>query len=101
MTIRVEWEAPTKHTSGRPAAAGDLVGYVLSMRVEGAPDFTDIAEPAAEATSIDIDVSDPGLYQFELRARSSNGEVSAPGSAVVVIADDTPLEAPVVSARIL
>ncbi len=101
MTIRLTWSAPTKHTSGRPAAAGDLTGYVLRMKVDGAPSFTQIATPAATATQFDVDVSDPGTYSFELVAGSSNGKTSAPATGGTTIADSTPLEAPVLEVKLV
>lgn len=101
MTIRVEWTAPTTHTSGRPVGAGDLTGYILSMRVQGAPSFSEIGRPTAADVQFDVDVTDPGTYEFQLEALASNGTTSAPGTASVTIADTSPLAAPVVTARIV
>lgn len=94
MTIRCTWVAPTHHTSGRPIKAGALVGFELSMRVEGAPSFTLIAQPGPTVTSFDIDATDPGLYEFQLVAVGSNGTKSAPAAGSVTIADASALNAP-------
>lgn len=93
--IRCTWTAPTEHTSGRPAKPGALTGYTLRMKVDGAPSFTEIATPGPEVTSYEVDVNDPGTYEFELVAHSSNGRTSAPATGSVTIADSTPLRAPV------
>jgi hypothetical protein len=99
--IKCVWVAPTKHTSGRAVKAGDLTGFSLRMKVEGAPAFTEIAKPAATVTSFEVDANDPGTYQFELVALSSNGKTSAPATGSVTIVDTTPLEAPALTVSIV
>lgn len=99
--IRCTWTAPTEHTSGRPAKPGDLVGYMLRMRVDGAPSFTEIAAPGPQDTEYEIDVNDPGTYEFELVARSSNGRRSEAATGTVTIADETPLRAPVLEVHLV
>jgi hypothetical protein len=99
--IRCTWTAPTEHTSGRPAKPGDLVGYMLRMRVDGAPSFTEIAAPGPTDTSYEVDVSDPGTYEFELVARASNGSRSEAATGSVTINDSTPLRAPVLTVALV
>lgn len=94
MSIKCTWIAPTKHKSGRPGVPS---GYDLQMKVEGAPGFTSIAEPAADALEFIVDVTDPGLYEFRLFAKHANGTVSDAGTGSVTIADASPLEAPVLT----
>lgn len=99
--IRCTWTAPTEHTSGRPAKPGDLVGYSLFMKVDGAPTFTELAELGPTETQYEVDVSDPGTYEFQLVARSSNDKASAPATGSVTISDSTPLRAPVLTVALV
>lgn len=99
--IRVTWTTPTKFKSGRAAKAGDLAGYRLMMKVDGAPNFTEIARPAVAATQFEVDVNDPGTYSFQLFANSSNGKVSDPATGSVTIAETTALEAPVMTVAVV
>lgn len=99
--IRCTWTAPTKFKSGRTVKAGDITGYILRMKVDGAPSFTEIAKPAANATSFEVDVNDPGKYDFALAAVASNGKVSDAGTASVTIAETTALEAPVLTVAVV
>lgn len=101
MSIRCTWVAPAKHKSGRPAAAGMLVGYDLQMKVEGAPSFTSIAQPGANETEFTIDVTDPGLYEFRLFARAANETISDAGTGSIVIPDTSPLEAPALTVALV
>lgn len=94
MSIKCVWTVPTKYKSGRPAAPGAVVGYDLHMKVEGAPSYTSIATPGPEVLEYTIDVSDPGLYEFRIFAKASNGTVSEGGNGAVVIEDTSALEAP-------
>ncbi len=95
--IRVTWTGPTRHTSGSPIKPGELAGFTLKMKVDGAPTFTEIATLPAAATEFEIDVNDAGTYQFELVAEATNGKDSAPATGSVTITDETPLEAPALS----
>lgn len=99
--IRVTWIAPTKHTSGRPIKADELTGFVLRMKVDGAPEFTDVAEPQADETEFELDVNDPGTYEFELVALGKVAAMnSAPAKGSIAISDDTPLEAPTITVEL-
>ena len=95
MSIKCVWTAPTKHKSGRPAAPGDIAGYDLQMKVEGAPSYTSIAaDLSADELEFIVDVTDPGFYEFRIFAKGSNGTVSDPAHGAITIADGSALEAP-------
>ena len=94
MAIHLTWSTPTKHTSGRPVKAGALAGYELFMKVDGAPEFTSIADLDPEDTMFVLDVDDAGDYDFRLVALGTNGTRSAPATGSVSIADSSPIEMP-------
>lgn len=94
MSIKCKWKAPLKRQSGRALTTGEIASYELDMRVEGAPSFTTIAGPAAADTEYTIDVNDPGLYEFRLRALGNDGSKGAYATGQITIADTSAIEAP-------
>lgn len=94
MSIKITWVAPTTRRSGRPLDPNDIANYVLSMRVEGAPAFSEIARPLKSETSFSLDVSDPGLYQFSLSLVDTGGRVGTPATGQIVIPDTSLPNAP-------
>lgn len=94
-TINLSWKTPVVDSAGRPYnAIKQLDSYDLQMQVEGAPSFTSIAAPAANATSFAIDTDAPGSYSFQLFAIGKNGKRSAPAAGSVTIADNATPGAP-------
>jgi hypothetical protein len=86
--VHLAW-TPT-HTSGAPILPGDIVSYALGEQVAGAPSFTTIPGPVPPATTLDVTVTDPGTYNFQLVATDKVGTVSAPVTASVTIAAPPP-----------
>lgn len=97
MSIKLDWPTPTTRTSGRPLQPGDLVGYALNMKVDGAPSFTALNPPAATDTTYTVDVTDPGTYDFEMHAIDKNQRAGASWTGVITIEDTSPISAPVVT----
>jgi hypothetical protein len=64
------------------------------MRVEGAPDFTEIDLPGPTTSEFVLDVADSGLYEFRLTVIAKNGKESAPATGSVMIPETGPLETP-------
>ena len=93
--MRLTWTVPTRK-SGRPFdAATEVDHYELSMRVQGAPDYTPTAaQPAASATQFDLDVTDVGVYEFRLICYPKTGSASAPAFATAEVLDQS---APVIA----
>lgn len=101
MSIKCTWTAPTKRKSGRPLDPKDIANYVLSMKVEGAPAFTVVARPAADATEFTLDVNDPGAYDFELVAIDSAGRTGDAATGSITIADTTAPGAPTLTVELV
>lgn len=89
MSIKCTWTPPATRESGRPIDPADIAGYSLVMRVEGAPEFTEIATPAATVREYVLDVTDPGLYEFQLFVIDTDGRKSKPSAGAVMIPDST------------
>ena len=94
-------EGRRKFKSGRAVKAGDVTGFSLKMKVDGAPSFTEIAKPGPTVQSFDVDVNDPGSYSFQLTALSSNGKISDAATASVTISETTALETPVLTVAVV
>lgn len=92
--IKLTWNTPTTHSSGRPLSAGELTSFEVEMQVSGAPSFTRIATPVASAVEFDVDVSDPGTYNFRVRAISNRGTPGVYAVGSVTIDDTSPISAP-------
>ena len=81
--------------SGRPFdMATEVDHYTLEMQVEGAPGFTAIPGPGATATEFNLDVTDPGTYNFRLTCYPKTGTASDPATASAQILDQS---APVIA----
>lgn len=84
--MKLTWSVPQRK-SGRPFSADEIDRYILSLRVEGAPDFTEIAGPGPLDTAFNMDVVDPGIYHFRLVCVPKVGVPSDPVEATAEILD--------------
>ena len=93
--MRLTWTVPTRK-SGRPFdAATEVDHYELSMRVQGAPDYTPTAaQPAPVDTQFDLDIVDVGTYEFRLMCVPKTGAASDPAFTSAQILDQS---APVIA----
>jgi len=93
--MRLTWSVPTRK-SGRPFdAATEVDHYELSMRVQGAPDYTPTAaQPVATDVQFDLDIVDVGVYEFRLVCFPKTGAASDPAFTSAQILDQS---APVIA----
>ena len=85
----------TQRKSGRPFdMASEVDHYALEMQVEGAPGFTAIPGPGATTTKFNLNVTDPGTYNFHLTCYPKTGTASDPATASAQILDQS---APVIA----
>lgn len=86
--MKLSWSV-AQRKSGRPFTAAEIERYELSMKVEGAPDFTAIPAPSPSATQYTIDVTDPGTYRFRLVCVPKVGATSDPAEGEAQILDQS------------
>ena len=94
MPLTITWTAPTSRQNGRPLKPDDIARYELQARVNGAPDFSTIADPPSTATTAVLDSPAPGDYEFRIRAIEKNGAPGAWGVAAIEVPDTSPISAP-------
>lgn len=65
--VRLRWTLPTTRVDGRALPVGEIQSSQVSIKLQGAPDFTPLAEvlaPGAELLQTDLD---PGDYTFRVQ----------------------------------
>lgn len=86
--VNVSWVLPTTRASGLPLNPADIAQVELSMSVDGAT-WTEYDTFLPATTQTVVPELDIGEWFFRGVVRDTNGRLSAPVDASIVVPDDT------------
>jgi len=93
MSATVGWVLPTERESGNPLPVTAIKESIISIKVDGAPSFTELDRvPAPGISHLIPDLAD-GAWVWQVEIVDASGRVSAPAEQSFLIDDSPPMPA--------
>jgi len=90
MNATVGWVLPTERESGNPLPDTAIKESIISIKVDGAPDYTELDRvPSPGNSHLIPDLAD-GAWWWQVVIVDNSGRMSAPAEQAFVIDDSPP-----------
>jgi len=93
MNVPVGWVLPTERVSGNPLPETAIRESIISIKLDGAPEYTELARVPSPGISHLIPDLAEGTWWFQVVIVDKSGRESAPAELMFLVDDSAPKSA--------